>query len=441
MKHSPRSRRLRAGAHRLLHSFIYFVASIAALALFYVLLMLAETAWYGLTGHAVSVWAMAFAALVASLFFSPIIHFLQRMIDRIFYRRRINMLQAIRDLGSGDLARLADDDVEIKLLKRLADICQRKPVFLDERDEGGRMYCYPPNAPLPLVDGDAVYELKFPMIYHHGSAMLFLGPRQDGWQADAQEIESVNGVIRFASMSLEHARLTRQQVEEARLDSITRIMAQLHSHDLKNRLHDLAFLAHHINAGKLEEDESARMVEAIRKVVGRMQTVMQRMSDPNTPIHPKPIPCNLQQIVQHLIDARLWPEGVRIHDALICPAITMVDQQLLESVLENLFDNAVQAMDKQGDLYVSLFIEGEMVNISIRDTGCGIDADFLQHRLFRLFSTSKESGLGIGLYLSQRIIVAHAGALCAQSDGEGKGSTFIIGLPLWQDSRIIEAGG
>jgi signal transduction histidine kinase len=57
---------------------------------------------------------------------------------------------------------------------------------------------------------------------------------------------------------------------------------------------------------------------------------------------------------------------------------------------------------------------------------------FIRNRLFRLFSTTRPNGLGIGLYLSRRIVEAHGGEIGAESEGEGKGSTFFIRLPMWQ---------
>ncbi len=406
------------------------MATLAALALFYVLLVLAESGWYAITGHSVSVWAMALAALLASLFFSPMVHGLQRFIDAVFYRKRINTLQAIRELGAGDLARLPEAAIERSLLQHMADIFQREPVLLDE---SGRVFSYPPNS--PAATDSEVYEIILPMEYHQTTALLYLGPRRDGWMADAQEMENIKSIVRFAGMSLEHARLTQQQVAAARLDSLVRVTAQLHSHDLKNRLHDLAFLAHHMDSGKLDEEEIRHMTDAIRKVVGRMQSVMQRMADPNAPIHPRLKACDVQQLLQQLVQNHLWPEGIKVEQRFDVSALAMIDAALFETVMNNLFDNAVQAMDKQGLLQLSLSLDGDMLRIAVRDHGAGMEADFIEHQLFRLFVSSKAHGLGIGLYLSQRMISALGGELYAESEGKGKGSTFIIRLPLWQDGR------
>ncbi len=426
------AKHIRRTMYWLIQSLVYIAACVTALVLFYVLLIVSESAWYAITAHPVSVWAMVLATFITSLLFLPIVHLLQRWVDKLFYRQRINTLQAIRDLGAGDLARLPAESIEITLLQRMADIIGREPIVLNE---GARQFCYPNNAPAPTQehDEDPVYELTLSMEYHQTHASLHVGARRDGWPVDHQEMENLNSIVRFASMSLEHARLTCQQVQEARLDSLVRITTQLHSHDLKNRLHDLSFLAHHMQSGKLDEEETHRMVAAIRKVVSRMQSVMQRMADPNAPIQPRLKAHNINDLVQTIIDNHLWPEGIDVACQYDETAMSMVDADMVESVMNNLFDNAVAAMDQQGKLYVSTMImDQHCIEISVCDQGCGIDAVFLKHHLFQLFSTNKESGLGVGLYLSERMIVAHGGQLRAESAGKGKGSTFIIRLPLWQ---------
>lgn len=422
----------------------YFLASLSALALFFVALMLAEAGMYALTGHAVSIWAMVVAALTTALIFSPIVHRLQRVVDRIFFKRHLDTQAAIKALGAGDLADLPVENIEKALLERICQICHRTHAALDERiGEEGALFTYPPKAPKPLPGGKASvdYEVVLPLEGRERTVWLHLGPRSDGWLADEDELQSLKSLARFAAMSLEHARLSHQQIQDARLDSLARVTGQLHSHDLKNRLHDLAFLAHHIGSGKLDAEDTARLVAAIRKVVGRMQTLMQRMADPQSAIEPVLSPCDISALLKRTIEDRLWPEGMRIHTTLPDLPAVPGDAAMLQGVFENLFDNAAQAMQKQGDIFVEALSDGEGVEIAVRDTGHGIPRAFLTQRLFRLFATNKENGLGIGLYLSKRIIEAHGGIITADSKGPGKGSTFKVWLPLWQhnDSKTREA--
>jgi len=430
---------------RLLHSAAYFLASIVTLSLFVVVLMLAEALIYSLTGRAASMWAMALAGLATAVFFSPIVQRLQHFIDRVLFHRQLDTLETIQQLGAGDLAELPQEHVEYALLERIAAVCYRRTVVLDERDaEGhGNVFCYPEEASLPPVAGAscAAYELVLPIHRREGMAWLHLSPRLDGWATDADEYQSLQHLARFAAMSLEHARLSHQQSQLARLDSISRVTGQLHSHDMKNRLHDLAFLAHHLESGKLEKEELTMLIGSIRKVVGRMQTVMLRMSDPNAPIHPKLKLCDMAALLRQQIDERLWPESVQVDvDFPVLPPV-FGDALLLQGVFENLFDNAVQAMNKQGRLEVFGQLNGDFLQLSVRDYGSGMSANFIEQRLFRMFATSKDDGLGIGLYLSQRIVEAHGGKISAHSDGKGKGCTFHVTLPLCQDMPKAEVGG
>ncbi len=387
---------------------------------------------------------MVLAALVAVLFFSPIVHKLQITVDRLFFKKRLDTLAAIRAFGAGDLADLPIENIETALLQRICNICHRSHAALDERfGDEGNLYCHPANVPPPKPEGELSddYELVLPIEQRDGTAWLHLGFRTDDWQTDDEEIRSLTSLSRFAAMSLEHARLSHKQVQDARLDSLSRMTSQLHSHDLKNRLHDLSFLAHHIGSGKLDAEDTSRLVGAIRKVVGRMQTLMQRMADPQAPIHPSLVPCDVSQLLKKSIDERLWPEGIAIKATLPDLPAAAADNNMLQGVFENLFDNAVQAMQKQGELFIDAQEKNKMIEVRIRDTGQGIPQHFLKQRLFRLFATSKESGLGIGLYLSRRIIKAHGGTITAESRGEGKGSTFIVRLPLWQDQTTPAKGG
>ncbi len=420
-----------------MHSIAYFFASVGAMALFVLVLMVAEAVIYTLTGRPVSIWAMVIAGVAAAFGFAPAVHAMQRWMDRLFFPRHLNIVAAIRQLGVEDLADLSVEDIEVRLLERICKVSHRRFAALDERRlDNGKVFVYPADAPAVPHHWSGqrnlgAYEVCMPLKKGREEIYLLLGPGEDGWPLDAEERKSLEGLARFAAMSLEHARVTRQQLQEARLDSLSRITQQLHSHDLKNRLHDLSFLAHHLESGKLDEEDIKRLVSAIGKVTGRMQTLMQRMSDPNAPLHVRLAPLDMSALIRRTVSERLWPEGVDVEMQLAAVPPVAGDAELLRGVLENLYDNAVQAMNSQGQLQIVLEHVQDRVEARVRDTGCGIPRDFLQQRLFHLFSTSKDHGLGIGLYLSRRIMLAHGGNITAHSAGEGKGSTFILDLPLW----------
>ena len=163
-----------------------------------------------------------------------------------------------------------------------------------------------------------------------------------------------------------------------------------------------------------------------------MQTLFKRLADPNSAIEPELAPLDLARLIENCVEQRLWPETV--HIKLDLPELPLIhaDEEMLRSVFENLFDNAVQAMQSQGEIQVSAKLTENGIEIQVRDSGCGIPKGFLHNQLFRMFATSKATGLGIGLFLSRRMIKAHGGKIYAESAGEGKGCTFYVELPLWQ---------
>jgi signal transduction histidine kinase len=97
--------------------------------------------------------------------------------------------------------------------------------------------------------------------------------------------------------------------------------------------------------------------------------------------------------------------------------------------LLNLVLNALDAMPGGGRLEVaaSYTDDPEGVSITVRDTGVGMDPE-TKGRLFRPFHSSRPDGLGMGLYVSHRIVDEHGGHIQVES-AEGDGSTFAVWLP------------
>ncbi|MES2953040.1 MAG: ATP-binding protein [Patescibacteria group bacterium] len=112
------------------------------------------------------------------------------------------------------------------------------------------------------------------------------------------------------------------------------------------------------------------------------------------------------------------------------------DKEKLRHVIVNLIDNSIHYTPK-GSLTLALSKDTKRVRLAVSDTGVGMSKETLA-KLFQKFSRGKEGvatsseGVGLGLYLAREIAKAHGGEIVAQSAGEGKGSTFIVDLPVYR---------
>jgi signal transduction histidine kinase len=114
----------------------------------------------------------------------------------------------------------------------------------------------------------------------------------------------------------------------------------------------------------------------------------------------------------------------------------------LAQAFVNLLTNAVKYTDRGGRIALAASSRGDRVIISLTDTGIGIDPHLLP-RIFDMFVQIEQtdartrSGLGIGLALARRLVELHHGRIEARSDGLGRGTTFIVELPLM--APLLEA--
>jgi signal transduction histidine kinase/CheY-like chemotaxis protein len=124
---------------------------------------------------------------------------------------------------------------------------------------------------------------------------------------------------------------------------------------------------------------------------------------------------------------------IKIVDPLAGPVSG--DAGRLQQIFWNLLTNAIKFTPKGGKIHVLTERVGSHVEISIRDSGEGIDPEFLP-RLFDRFSQAdgsirrKHGGLGLGLSIVKNLVELHGGTVQAKSEGEGLGATFVIRLPL-----------
>jgi PAS domain S-box-containing protein len=136
----------------------------------------------------------------------------------------------------------------------------------------------------------------------------------------------------------------------------------------------------------------------------------------------------LIEAARHKLEVELAPQ----------PVMVSGDLQRLTQAATNLLNNAARYTPEGGRIEVAVRAEDRQAVLRVRDNGRGIEADLLE-RIFDMFVQGRAplkriaGGLGIGLALSRKIAELHEGALEAHSEGEGKGSEFILRVPLAEE--------
>ncbi|CAB3783107.1 ATP-binding response regulator [Pararobbsia alpina] len=118
------------------------------------------------------------------------------------------------------------------------------------------------------------------------------------------------------------------------------------------------------------------------------------------------------------------------------------DPSRLQQVMWNLLSNAIKFTDRQGSVTVKLFEHQGSVEIAVKDTGLGISPEFMPH-VFERFrqadaSTTRQfGGLGLGLSIAKQLTELHGGLISVDSEGQGRGATFHVVLPVARSARAV----
>lgn len=123
------------------------------------------------------------------------------------------------------------------------------------------------------------------------------------------------------------------------------------------------------------------------------------------------------------------------------PLLVKGDSVRLAQVLGNLLSNAGKHTDENGQVWVSTERDAQHAQIVVRDNGAGIAPDKINNlfEMFRQLDENSTSGLGIGLALARKLVDLHGGTIKGGSEGLGRGSEFVLCLPLLQDEHQTRA--
>jgi signal transduction histidine kinase len=211
------------------------------------------------------------------------------------------------------------------------------------------------------------------------------------------------------------------------------------SHDLRTPLTRLRASAEMALAGPPDLDRArealADCIEEADRVLVMLNTLMDISEAESGAMPLKREPVKLAEVVERAVDLYrdvAEAKGVRLTLGGSQEVAVLGDRVRLEQVAANLIDNAVKYTGAGGHVTVSVARGNGGARLLVRDTGVGIAPDELPRiweRLYRGDRSRAERGLGLGLSLVKAVVEAHGGRVEVDSE-EGRGSTFIVSLPL-----------
>ncbi|NDJ18631.1 PAS domain S-box protein [Myxacorys almedinensis] len=217
------------------------------------------------------------------------------------------------------------------------------------------------------------------------------------------------------------------------------------SHELRTPLNPILGWSRLLQTGRLSPEKTKDALATIERNATLQSQLVEDLLDMSRVIRGKltlnQFPIGLGFVVSAALETvRLAADAKTIClNATLDPTTRSVlgDASRLQQVFWNLLSNAVKFTPEGGQIDVSLVEIGTQARVQIKDTGIGIDPQFLPH-MFEYFrqedgsTTRKFGGLGLGLAIARQIVELHGGTIRAESAGENQGATFTVEIPLVQ---------
>jgi len=254
----------------------------------------------------------------------------------------------------------------------------------------------------------------------------------------AADIETSN---RALQQETEERRLaeTALRVADQRKDEFLATLA----HELRNPLAPMVNAIGLMKATNADSSVTKRAQSIIERQLSQMVRLVDDLLDVSRitsgKLTVRKEPLQLADVVQSAVDTARPVLDDRRHTLTVRlpaePVYLQADSVRLSQVFSNLLNNAAKYSEPGRHISLRAEVDGTLVRVRIDDQGIGIAPETLRS-IFDMFTQGDSaserslSGLGVGLALAKRLIELHGGTIAAESDGVGKGSSFVVTLPV-----------
>lgn len=284
------------------------------------------------------------------------------------------------------------------------------------------------DAQLPtwLLDSDKAW-LVIPLLWHDNlSGFVVLAKSMSPPGMDWEINDLLKTAARQAAAHLAQAQAAEALTVARQFESFNRAAAFV-VHDIKNLIAQLSLLLANAEKHKHKPEFQEDMLATIESSVVRMNRMLLKLSDEAASSDKSSV--DLGDIMTEVMRSKsaysLKPElhieakGLRVK----------AEREKLIRILGHLVQNAIEATPYTGKVSVTLARAADWALLTVEDTGSGMDAAFIRERLFRPFTSTKGTGMGIGAYECKEYVQALNGNIQVSSH-PGRGTLFSIRLPL-----------
>ncbi|MDD2901631.1 MAG: PAS domain S-box protein [Syntrophales bacterium] len=241
----------------------------------------------------------------------------------------------------------------------------------------------------------------------------------------------VRGIVGYFRDLRERKRLEEELLRNERLATLGKMVAHV-THEIKNPLLVIGGFARQLERHQELDPEIRGRLTLIHTEVDRLEKFLGDLGSftriPPTQKVPGDLPALIREVADIMAD-NFKEKGITFHFEAPGDFHTFsFDPGQMRQVLINLFKNSLEAMSQGGLLTVGLQVRGEILEVTVQDTGQGISPENLK-LLFTPFFSTKERGTGLGLTICRGLIEQHQGEISFASE-VGRGTTCLIRLPL-----------
>ena len=210
-------------------------------------------------------------------------------------------------------------------------------------------------------------------------------------------------------------------------------------HDMKNLAFRLSALLQNMDEHYDTPLFRQNVAEILNDTVKKMDRIVKQFRENQQQVVVK-LRVDVNQILKKLMEefSKHHTHGVQLKTELTELPLIWADPFYMHNAFQSLMQNGMDAMPKGGVLEVRTRTirqrKKQKIQVEISDTGIGMTESFVQNELFHPFTTTKEKGLGLGLFTSQQIFALHGGTIQVLST-PGSGTMFRVTLPVEENGQ------